>query len=185
MLKYSIVIVAMYLKISCAASEYFCSSHPQLIYNKIDRIILLNKRGNTLALYSEILSLLHLVLSDSKIPTAHMGKNYTTVSNAKRFIQQNFQKPIKLRHIAQSVHLSEIHFHNIFSQSLGMTPHQYLLHCRIENAKKLLWNTDISISEVAERSGLGCQQYLNKVFKKETGFTPAAYRKSCQKNHFL
>ena len=55
----------------------------------------------------------------------------------------------------------------------------------IENAKKLLWNSDIPICEVAEKSGFGCQQYLNKVFKKETGMTPVSYRKAFQQNYTL
>ena len=78
-----------------------------------------------------------------------------------------------------------IYFHNIFTESVGISPHQYLIDCRIENAKKLLWNSDISICEVAEKSGFGCQQYLNKVFKKETGITPVSYRKTFQQNYSL
>ena len=100
-------------------------------------------------------------------------------------ILDNFHKQIKLKDIADSVHLSEIYFHNIFTESIGISPHQYLINCRIENAKKLLWNTNIPICDVAEKAGFGCQQYLNKVFKQETDMTPAAYRKLCQKNYIL
>ena len=112
-------------------------------------------------------------------------KNKLLVEDAKRYIEDNFDKQIKLKDIADSVHLSEIYFHNIFTESIGISPHQYLINCRIENVKKLLWNTNIPICEVAEKAGLGCQQYLNKVFKRETNMTPAAYRKLCQKNYIL
>ena len=90
-----------------------------------------------------------------------------------------------MKDIADSVLLSEIYFHNIFTESIGISPHQYLINCLIENAKKLLWNTNIPICDVAEKAEFGCQQYLNKVFKQETDMTPAAYRKLCQKNYIL
>ena len=54
-----------------------------------------------------------------------------------------------------------------------------------DNAKKLLWNSDIAMSDIAEKSGFGCQQYMNKVFKKETGMTPNEYRKTFQQNYSL
>ena len=91
----------------------------------------------------------------------------------------------KLSDIAEAVHLSPIHFHNIFTEGAGISPHKYLINCRIENAKKLLWDTEIPISDVAEKSGFGCQQYLNKIFKSETGLTPATYRKNFQDNYEL
>ena len=168
-----------------AAPEYFCSSHPEGIYNKIDEIILLNESSNTLLLQSRMLSFLNLILYDAEIPTKRSGKNYEIIADAKRYIEDNFNKQIKLKDIADSVHLSEIYFHNIFTESIGISPHQYLINCRIENAKKLLWNTNIPICDVAEKAGFGCQQYLNKVFKRETDMTPAAYRKTCQTNYTL
>lgn len=165
--------------------EYFHNSHPQRIYNKIDEIILLNEGENKLLLYSRLLSLLNLVFFDAEIPTGRNGKNYEVIVKAKRYIEKHFDTQIKLKDIADSVYLSEIYFHNIFTEFVGISPHQYLIDCRIENAKKLLWNTNIPISEVAEKSGFGCQQYLNKVFKNETGMTPGYYRKAFQENYAL
>jgi len=165
--------------------EYFRSSHPERIYHKIDEIILLSESNNAILLHSRLLSLLNLIFFDAEIPKNRSGKNYKIIATAKRYIEDNFHKQIKLKDIADSVHLSEIYFHNIFTESIGISPHQYLINCRIENAKKLLWNTNIPICDVAEKAGFGCQQYLNKVFKQETDMTPAAYRKLCQKNYIL
>lgn len=167
------------------APEYFCSSHPGQIYLKMDELILLREGENSLLLYSQFLSLLNLILQDAKIPSARNGKNYETIASAKRYIEHHFSEPITLTDIAEYVHLSKIYFQNIFKESVGITPHQYLINCRIENAKKLLWNSNISMTDVAEKSGFGCQQYLNKVFKKETGMTPVSYRKSFQQNYSL
>ena len=165
--------------------EYFRNNHPQRIYNEIDEIILLNECKNKLLLYSHLLSLLNFVFLDAQITSSKNGKNYEVIVKAKQYIENHFTNPIKLTDLADNVYLSEIYFHNIFTESVGISPHQYLIDCRIENAKKLLWNSDIPICEVAEKSGFGCQQYLNKVFKKETGMTPVSYRKAFQQNYTL
>jgi len=166
-------------------TEYFCSSHSASIYNMLKEIMLLNESCNSLLLYSKILSFIDLVLSDSKIPESKNGKNYKIISQAKRYIEENYDKSIKLKDIANSVHISPIYFHNLFSDATGISPHQHLINCRIDNAKKLLWNAEIPISVIAEKTGFGCQQYLNKIFKQMTGITPAAYRKKCQENYIL
>ena len=168
-----------------SAPEHFCSSHPEVINNKLEEIIMLSENKNQLLLHSRVLSLLNLVLLDSKIPTSQNGKNYEIIQAAKRFIERNFNQPITLSNIANSVHLSETHFHNIFTTALGISPHQYLINCRIDNAKRLLWNAKIPITKIAEDTGFGCQQYFNKVFKKETGETPASYRKSFSSKYLL
>ena len=152
----------------------------------IDEIILLNEeQKNTLLLYSKLLSLLNLIFADAEIPVRRSGKNYAIISDAKRYIKSNYEKQITLKDIADSVHLSIIYFRSVFTESVGVSPHRYLIECRLENAKKLLWDTDIPICEVAEKCGFGCQQYLNKVFKKETGMTPVSYRKLFQQNYSL
>ena len=170
--------------LSCAP-EYFCSSHPQAILDLMKEIILLNESDNHILLQSRILSLIHIVLADSKIPAERQGENYGVVSNAKRYMEMHYAERITLEDIAEHVHLSSIYFHNIFTSALSMTPHQYLTNYRIKKVKEHLWNTQESVSEIAEMTGFGCQQYLHKVFKKETGMTPISYRKAVQKNYFL
>ena len=71
------------------------------------------------------------------------------------------------------------------SGATGKTPHEYLLSCRIGAAKRLLWDTEVPIAEVAERAGFGTQQYFGRVFKKATGKTPGAYRKSAGDDYYM
>ena len=165
--------------------EYFYNSHPQRIYTKIDEIILLSEGDNEYLFYSRLLSLLNSVFYEAEKSTVRNGDYHETIVEAKRYIENNFNTQIKLKDVADSVHLSEIYFHSIFKEFVGKSPHQYLIDCRIEHAKKLLWNVNIPISLVAEKSGFGCQQYLTKVFKKETGMTPNEYRNGFQVNYSL
>lgn len=183
----------MYLKFSVSgeiadrltnAPEYFRSSHPEKIMEKLDEIIVLNEnRSNDLLLYSRLLSFLNLVLYDSEIPNSQSGKNYEIISKAKRFIENNYKNSISLKDIANSVNLSHIYFHNIFTFACGISPHDYLIECRITEAKKQLWNCDISLDYIAQNCGFGCAQYFNKIFKKYTGITPGKYRKEIQRNY--
>lgn len=183
----------MYLKFSAEgelarklldAPEYFSSSHPERITEKLDKIILLNESGNNeLLLQSRLLSFLNLVLYDSEIPKLQSGQNYEIIAKAKRYIETNYTETISLKDIANAVHLSPIYFHNIFTSACGISPHNYLINCRIAEAKRQLWDSKIPLDLVAENCGFGCQQYFNKIFKKQTGTTPGKYRKEFQQNY--
>lgn len=166
------------------APKYFRSSHPERIIEKLDEIILLNEnKNNEILLQSRLLSFINLILIDSKIPNLQSGENYEIISNAKRYIESNYSKNITLKDIANSVNLSPIYFHNIFKSACGITPHNYLINCRISEAKKQLWTSVIPLNIIAENCGFGCQEYFNKIFKKETGTSPGKYRKEFNENY--
>ena len=156
-------------------------------YDKFVAIIneMISFEDNKLLFNSHLLSLINLVIEDSKIPSERNRNFYAAAKEAKKYIENHINKNIKLKDIASSVHLSEIYFHNIFKETFGISPHQYLTDCRINKAKLYLLQNEKSISEIAELTGFGCQQYFNKVFKKETGFTPASYRKSTHSDYLL
>lgn len=167
-----------------ASPEYFRSNHPEQMTDMLDEIILLNESAdNVLLLYSRLLSLLHLVLYDSDIPRLHSGHNYLVVKKAKRYMEQHYSESIQLEDIAASVNLSAVYFHNIFTGTCGYTPHEFLIQKRIAEAKKLLWDSSVSLYEIAETCGFGCQQYFSKVFKKAVGMPPGKYRKEFQQQY--
>ena len=123
------------------------------------------------------------MLYDSEIPKLQSGQNYEIIAKSKRFIETNYMKSITLKDIANSVNLSPIYFHNIFSSACGMSPHDYLTNWRISEAKKQLWNSNIPLNIISEICGFGCQQYFTKIFKKQTGLTPAKYRKEIKQKY--
>lgn len=155
------------------AADYFPSLHRRLILDNINEIILLCEKGETLLMYSRLLSFINLILSDSR-PKSR--ENYA-VLEAKRYIEKNCGDKLTLKNIAEHVSFSNVYFHNMFLNSVGKTPHKYLIECRVENAKKLLWNTETSLGDIAEKCGFCNQQHLNKLFKQETGMTPGEYRR--------
>ena len=160
-------------KMLSEAPDYFTSFHRRLILDNINEIILLCEKGETLLMYSRLLSFINLILSDSR-PKSR--ENYA-VLEAKRYIEKNCGDKLTLKNIAEHVSFSNVYFHNMFFAAAGKTPHKYLIECRVENAKKLLWNTETSLGNIAEKCGFCNQQHLNKLFKQETGMTPGEYRR--------
>ena len=71
--------------------------------------------------------------------------------------------------------LSTGRFHHVFKDYTGMTPKEYINNIRISRAKELLVNTDMTMSEIAERTGFYDQNYFSRMFKKHTGSCPKNY----------
>ena len=153
-----------------------CCNKTESLKEKLDEIILLNENGNNdLLLYSRLLSFINLVLYDSEIPNLQSGKNYEIISNAKRFIENNYKNSINLKDIADSVNLSPIYFHNIFTNACGVSPHDYLIDCRITEAKKQLWDSDKNLDFIAQNCGFGCAQYFSRIFNEKQNFAEFIY----------
>lgn len=165
---------------------YFPAINSPRIKPLMEKLILLYDEPNKeLSFYSLLMELLELMLNDALLTAVPLPFNINVVEKAQKYIDANFQNPITLNDIAATVSLSPNHFHSIFKSTCGVSPHKYLLSKRITASKEMLWITEQTIPEIAEKCGFGCQQYFTKVFKQETGITPGAYRKNLQKRYFL
>lgn len=78
------------------------------------------------------------------------------------FIHAHIEEEITLNELAQDVGLSPSHFCSLFRKTAGTTPHQYVLHCRIQHAKSLLARSGHSILDVALASGFRTHQHFSK-----------------------
>ena len=90
-------------------------------------------------------------------------------------IAANLGTSIRLSDLAKEVGLSEFHFHRMFRASRGTSPHKWVMMRRIDAAKDSLCRSG-SISEIAAACGFSCQSHLTRIFKSQTGMTPAVYR---------
>jgi AraC family transcriptional regulator len=84
---------------------------------------------------------------------------------------------LTIAEMAQTVGLSESWFANVFKQTTGKTPLQWQLGKRIELAKKLLMESDLSVAEIAAHLSFSDQAHLTKSFRQITCATPAAWRR--------
>lgn len=93
------------------------------------------------------------------------------------YIEQNFTSQISLRHISETLSISPFYFSHLFKQYAGISFKTYLIKRRIEEAKKLLRETNLKLIAVAHKSGFSDANSFTKIFKKFTGLSPSAYRK--------
>ena len=110
---------------------------------------------------------------DSKIT----GKYGDVILKAKRFIEENYaDQNTTLSSVAQAVCLSPNHFSTIFSQECKTTFIEYLTNVRIENAKRLMRETDMKGYDIAYECGFSDPHYFSYIFKKNTGLSPREYK---------
>lgn len=93
------------------------------------------------------------------------------------YIDSNLSQNLGLAELATIIRVSPAHFGRLFKQSMGVSPYQYVLDCRIQRAKKLLAERKISIGQIAQISGFYDQSHFSRVFRKAVGVTPRQYQR--------
>ncbi len=101
------------------------------------------------------------------------------MNEAVSYIEEHLQdEDLSVISAAAAVYLSPAYFGRVFKHTFQMTFRQYVLTRRMERARKLLTEKDISISSVCEQVGIGSPSYFSRLFKKYTGQMPSEYKKS-------
>ena len=93
------------------------------------------------------------------------------------YIQQHFAEPIALETLASLATFSPSYFSRLFKTCTGIGVTEYIQQVRVHRACELLRETSRSVPEISEEIGYGDANYFGKVFKRQIGVTPAAYRK--------
>lgn len=93
-------------------------------------------------------------------------------------IQLRYSQEIRLAELARVVHLHPAHFSRVFRETTGLTPFRYVARYRLSRARELLAGTELTIEEVARRTGHGSASYLTRVFRQEEGMPPGKFRKT-------
>jgi AraC family transcriptional regulator len=100
------------------------------------------------------------------------------VAQALQFIHANYTSDLSLNEIAKAVNLSPFHVARLFKQSVGVSPHQYLIQLRVNSARSLLsaGSGEHSLAELASAVGFADQSHLTRHFKRIVGVTPRQFR---------
>jgi len=91
------------------------------------------------------------------------------------YIEARLSQPISLQDLAEASGVSVRHFSRAFRETMGVSPHQYLIQRRVEQAK-LLIASGTSLAEVAQRCGFSDQSQLTRSFVRHVGASPGVYR---------
>ncbi len=116
------------------------------------------------------------VQRSDEIELSRVGIVDRRLRKAIEFMHDNCSRELKLSEIAGAAYLSEYHFARLFKKITGATPHGYLAALRVERARRLLAETDLSIAEIGAQVGYVSQSHFTKVFREATGITPRVFR---------
>lgn len=105
----------------------------------------------------------------------HLTRFNTQIYEAMLYIEQHLAEDLSLNTVAGSVSLSPSHFSRLFKNSVGCSFSEYVTNTRLQYAKVLLANENLSIGEIAERTGFNNSNYFSTIFKKYNNMTPKEY----------
>jgi sigma-54 dependent transcriptional regulator, acetoin dehydrogenase operon transcriptional activator AcoR len=94
------------------------------------------------------------------------------------YVDARLGDPISLDDLAGVAGVSRFHFHRQFRKTVGVTPREYVLRARIERAKGLLIESDLTVGEVSGAVGFADQSHFSNMFRRLTAMTPRGFRNS-------
>jgi AraC-like DNA-binding protein len=97
-----------------------------------------------------------------------------------RFVNENLDTKLKWDEIATAIGMDPFTFGRGFKLATGMTPHQYIIRCRLRRAMRLLAREELTLADIALEVGCSCQSHLTTLFRKHLGTTPGAFRGSAR-----
>jgi AraC family transcriptional regulator len=96
------------------------------------------------------------------------------------YVEEHLADEFSLSALAELAGLSPFHFSRAFKQSFGLPPHRYLSSRRIDRAKDLLVQRDMSVTQIGVQLGFSDSSSFSTSFHKHTGTTPTAYRRDLE-----
>ena len=118
----------------------------------------------------------HLSMISNQIVTQNENSEPPVITRAKEFIKQHQSEDISLGQVAKAVNTSTFYFCKMFKKVTGLNFTDYVSRVRIENAKNLLLNPNLRVSEIAYEVGFQSLTNFNRVFRNITGESPTSYR---------
>jgi two-component system response regulator YesN len=126
----------------------------------------------------EIRNMFHDLIQDTfeKIMDIKFNKYSKKVQAAIKFLHNHYSQDISITDVAQEIEISESNLSRLYRNETGQSVIEYLTLVRINEAKKLLENSNYKIYEISEKVGYKTSQYFSQVFVKIVGMNPVEYR---------
>lgn len=159
----------------------FRSTEQEILKNCVMAMIHRNRNNAADAFYS--LSMLYLFLStiaDSNQDAPSHGDGNLYVNQAVAYIRSHIAEPLHMDRIAGYVGLNRSYLSTLFKEQTGMSPLKYIQKFRLTKAKHLLESSRLSVSAIAYACGYQQPESLMKLFRRQYGMSPSAYRKAVQ-----
>lgn len=135
---------------------------------------------NVYQLIAERLQLLcqALISLERRLIPGMAKQEYNVITKAVQFIDENYHEVLTLDKVCQISNLSKFHFVRKFKEIMGLSFKEYLNRKRVTQAKALMKDDNLNISEACYAVGFGDLSYFGRVFRKIEGRSPSEYKKS-------
>lgn len=115
-------------------------------------------------------------LDADDIPEDSGAMSDKTMREIRDFVSQNYMHDISMQDAANYMRYSDTYFCRLFKQGFGCNFTTYLTRYRMKEAVRLLKNTELSVKEIALKTGYSDSNYFAKVFKRINGVIPSEFR---------
>ena len=110
------------------------------------------------------------------------GRSSERLERLLRYIRENLDQPLQNSTLAEIFYTHPTHFVRAFREETGQTPAKYVRNMRLETAKRLLEETDLSAAQVALRVGYPDPAHFSRLFRQRYGMPPAVWREYFEKS---
>src|SRR6185369_12918656 len=117
---------------------------------------------------------------ESRKPAKVTARDRRRAVETALWLDAHSDQPIDLDDAAAEAGVSPFHFLRLFARVLGVTPHQYLVRCRLRHAARLLAGDDLPITEIAFRVGFGDLSNFVRTFHRAAGASPRKFRQTAR-----
>ena len=138
--------------------EFFCMAYLSEFFGKILKT-----------------QLWHLISEKEKSERYTKGKRMNRIMD---YVENHFTEKLLLSDISEREELSVYYLSHFFKEMLGLSFQDYLALRRFERARKMVEQTNRSLTEICMECGFSDYRYLNKIYRKQLGYTPMEYRNS-------
>lgn len=144
----------------------YITQNIEFLINNIFPMIILNQNGKLLS---------------ENVPSPFLKEDNSNLSKEIIFVIANEiqtapEKDYSLETLSNTYHISQSYLSTKFREYIGISLKKFIIKHRINKSKQLLSTTNLTIEEIAIKSGFSDSSYFHKIFKKETGHTPLKFK---------
>ena len=131
--------------------------------------------------YMDIL-VVHLLRSTHASVTHIAGSSPTNrqCASVRHYIDHHYKEKLSLDILAEVANVNKYYLAHAFKEEYGISPINYMISCRIREGKRLLTETDLSLSQISTILGFSSPSYFSQSFRNAEGTNPTEYRKTHQ-----
>ncbi len=102
---------------------------------------------------------------------------FVRICRSRDFLAACAYQPVLLEQAAREAYLSKFHFLRLFQDIFGETPHDFVMRLRMEEARRLLAGSDLSVTEICSEVGYESLGSFSVRFRQATGYSPSEFRR--------